>query len=115
MRARLIGKVAHTAGLCAPISFGAAFVAGFTAFSYTELSARFPKSVGEATYVREGLGLNWLATAVGWSVVGTGIVSSATIARGFAGYLGEFVDVAQGLAIASLVIGLAAMAAWGIR
>ena len=43
----LIGKVAGAAGVLAPVSFtGAGVIAGFTALSFAELSARFPKSAG---------------------------------------------------------------------
>lgn len=52
----LIGKVAGQAGLLAPLSFLiAARLAGFTAFSFAELSSRLPRSTGEAVYVREDL------------------------------------------------------------
>ena len=50
----LIGEVAGNAGMYAPFAFLlAAIVAGFTAFAYAELSARYPLSAGEAVYVKQ--------------------------------------------------------------
>ena len=51
----LVGKVAGYAGMYALASFLlASILAGLSAFSYAELSARFPKSAGEAVYVEQG-------------------------------------------------------------
>ena len=48
----LIGKVAGEAGIYTPMAFLlAAAIAAVTAFSYAEVSARYPRSAGEATYV----------------------------------------------------------------
>ena len=77
----LIGAVAGKAGLYAPISFVlAAIIAGFTAFSYAELSSRLPRSAGEALYIQEAFHIRWLSRTTGWSVVAIGIVSSLGIA-----------------------------------
>jgi amino acid transporter len=111
----LVGEVSARAGLFTPLSFIiAAVIAAFTAFSYAELSARLPKSAGEAVYVEQGTGIHWLSTYTGWSVVFTGIVSAATISRGFYGYLSVFMDCPQPVAIIALVLSLGALAAWGI-
>ena len=49
----LVGKVAGAAGLLAPVSFVlAALLAAFSAFSFAELSSRFPRSAGEAVTPR---------------------------------------------------------------
>ena len=62
----LVGKVAGEAGYYSPVSFTlAAFVAGFTAFTYAELSARYPVAAGEAVYLHKGFGLRWLSILVG--------------------------------------------------
>ena len=88
----LVGKVAGLAGLYAPVAFlVAAVVTALTAFSYAELSARYPRSAGEAVYVQEGFGVRPLSVAVGILLVLSGLVSSATLANGFVGYLGVFV------------------------
>ena len=111
----LIGVVASKAGMFSPLAFLlAAFIAGFTAFSYAELSSRLPRSAGEAVYIQEAFGKRWLSSTVGWSVVAIGLVSSATIANGFVGYLGIFIQTPDWLAITCLVVSLGLIAAVGI-
>lgn len=111
----LVGKVAGIAGMYTPLAFLLAAVAAFlTAFTYAEMSARYPKSAGEPLYVAEGLGVHRISILVGLMIVATGLVSSATIANGFVGYLHVFVDVPGPAAITALVLGLGALAFWGI-
>jgi amino acid transporter len=111
----LIGEVAGKAGMYAPIAFTfAAIIAGFTAFSYAELSSRLPRSAGEAVYIQQAFGIKWLSTAVGYSVVSIGVVSCATMVNGFVGYLNVFVDLPGWLAITLLVLGMGLIASWGI-
>jgi amino acid transporter len=111
----LVGKVAGLAGLYAPVSFVvAAALAALTGMSYAELSARYPRSAGEAVYVQEGLRRRWLSVLVGLLIILTGVVSAATIANGFVGYLHVFVPVPDWIAITLLVLLLGALAAWGI-
>ena len=111
----LIGKVAGSAGLYAPVSFTiAALVAGFTAFSYAELSARLPVSAGEAVYLEHALGKRWLSLTVGILIALAGMVSAATISRGFVGYLDVFVTLPPAMAITALLLVLGGLAAWGI-
>jgi len=111
----LIGVVASKAGMFSPLAFLlAAFIAGFTAFSYAELSSRLPRSAGEAVYIQEAFGKRWLSSAIGWSVAAIGLVSSATIANGFVGYLEIFVQIPNWLAITCLVMSLGLIAAIGI-
>jgi len=111
----LVAKVAGQAGLYAPLSFLlAALLATFTGFSYAELSARFPKSAGEAVYVQEGLQRRELSLLVGILIIITGVVSGATIVKGFVGYLHVFVQVPDALAITLVVLALGALAVWGI-
>jgi amino acid transporter len=112
----VVGKIAARAGTAAPLSFLlAAVVALITGAAFAELSARFPKSAGEAVYVDEGFGRAWLSRGVGLAVALTGVVSAATIARGFSGYLRVFVDVPLWMGAACLVVVLGAIAAWGVR
>jgi basic amino acid/polyamine antiporter, APA family len=111
----LIGKVAGIAGLYAPVAFLIAAIAAFvTALTYAELAARYPKSAGEPLYVSRGLGMRRLSVGVGLMIVASGLVSSATIANGFVGYLHVFVDVPRWLAIVALVSVLGVIAMWGI-
>ena len=111
----LIGKVAGRAGMAAPVSFLlASLLAAFTAFSFAELVARYPRSAGEAVYVREGFGSNRLALIVGLMVALSGVVSSAAIVNGSVGYLNEFVPVPKALGVVLMLVLLGALAAWGI-
>jgi APA family basic amino acid/polyamine antiporter len=112
----LVGKVAGAAGLLAPVSFVlAAVLAAFSALSFAELSSRFPRSAGEALYVSEGLGARRLGTIVGLMVVLSGIISSAAISIGAAGYLNTLVTVPDVPVIVGIIILLGAIAIWGIR
>lgn len=111
----LLGKVAGHAGYSAPFSFLiASVVAGFTAFTYAELSSRFPQSAGEALYVSNAFNLRWLSIITGYSIVAIGMISSATIVNGFVGYLEYFVQLPSWMAITLLVLVLGGVAAWGI-
>jgi amino acid transporter len=111
----LVAKVAAYAGLFAPLAFLlAALLATFTGFSYAELSARFPKSAGEAVYVQEGLKRRELSLLVGFLIIVTGVVSAATIVNGFVGYLHVFVAVPDAIAITLIVLVLGGLAVWGI-
>jgi len=111
----LIGKVAAHAGHQAPLSFLlASLLAGFTAFSYAELSARYPFSAGEVVYIQQGLGIRLLSILAGLLIIMAGIVSAATIARGFTGYLQIFTAFPDWAAIVILVSCLGMLALWGI-
>lgn len=111
----LIGKVVATAGVFTPWSFLlASLIAGLTAFSYAELSARYPLSAGEAVYLQAGFGLRQLSSAVGLLIIFAGIVSAAAIARGFVGYFQQFLSWPAPLVIVLLVAALGALAIWGI-
>lgn len=111
----LIGKVAGLAGLYAPVAFLlAAVLALLTGLSYAELAARYPRSAGAALYVHEGLGRRQLSVLVGVLIILTGLVSAATLASGFAGYLKVFVEVPDWAAKAALILVLGGLAAWGI-
>ena len=66
----LVGEITGVSGYLAPWAFlMAAALAAFTALSYAQLSARFPRAAGAALYVQEGLGLPRLAQLVGLLVV----------------------------------------------
>ena len=111
----LVGQVAGLAGLYAPLSFLlAAIVASFTALTYAELSSRFPVSAGEAVYIQEGFGFKGLSVGVGLAIAAAGMLSAATITRGFAGYAQVFFTVPETTLIIGLIVGLAAVASWGI-
>lgn len=111
----LIGEVVGHAGMAAPFAFLlASILAAFSALSYAELSARFPVSAGEAVYVHQAFGQRTLSRLVGLSIVVIGIVSSATLVRGFVGYFQLYVPLSEWQIISLLVIVLAALAMKGI-
>lgn len=111
----LIGKVAGEAGYLAPFSFLiAAIIAGITAFSFCELSSRYPVSAGEAVYVKKGFNIPQLSLWIGLLVILTGIVSAATITKGFSGYLSIFIELPDELVIIVVLFLLCAVAIAGI-
>jgi basic amino acid/polyamine antiporter, APA family len=111
----LVGKVAGMAGMRAPLSFVlAAIPAGLAAFTYMELCSRYPFAGGAAVYTQKGFGLRWLSTLVGLLIVLSGLVSAATITRGFVGYFRVFVDVPDTRVIVGVVVALCLLATWGI-
>ena len=111
----LIGAVAGHAGVYAPWSFVvAAAVMALTVGSYAELSTRYPVSAGEAAYVRAAFRSRALSTAIGLLTIVTGVVSSAAVTLGSAGYIQQFVDLPRAPIVAMVVLALGAVAAWGI-
>jgi basic amino acid/polyamine antiporter, APA family len=111
----LIGAIAGHASVYAPWSFViAGTVMALTVASYAELSTRYPVSAGEAAYVRAAFQSRALSTAIGLLTVMTGVVSSAAVTLGSAGYIQQFVDLPQGLIVVIVVLALGAVAAWGI-
>ncbi len=111
----LVGKVVGTAGVHAPLAFViAAMVAALSAFTYGELAARYPVSAGEAVYVDAAFGVVAISLSVGLLIALAGMVSAATLARGFVGYLHIFIQAPGYLIIVMLVLSLGAVAAWGI-
>jgi basic amino acid/polyamine antiporter, APA family len=111
----LVGKVAERAGMMAPISFvAAALLSAFTALTFAELSSRFPKSAGEAVYVKEAFNYKQLAVFIGILVILNGCVSAAALANGFVGYLQTFAPIPDWTAIVIISIALGLLAAWGI-
>ena len=111
----LIGKVAGEAGYFAPLSFiVASILAGITAFSYCELSSRYPVSAGEAAYVRNGFNIPGLSLWAGLLIILTRVVSAATISRGFSGYLSVFVTLPDWLVIGALLFSLCLISIAGV-
>ncbi len=111
----LVGEIAAVAGYGAPLSFLiASIVAAFTACSFAELAARYPRAAGAALYVQQGLGIRQLSLIVGLLVALSGVVSAAALVNGFTGYLQQFVAVDRTLAIVAVTVLLGAVAAWGI-
>ncbi len=111
----LTGEVVADAGVAAPFAFLiAAVVAAPTAYSYARLSARYPLSAGEAVYVEAAFNRFWLTMLMGLLVITIGIISAATIARGFVGYVSVLVNLPDLLIITLLVVTLTALAVKGV-
>src|ERR1039458_6142641 len=111
----LIGAVAGHAGSYAPWSFVlAAVVMAFTVGSYAELTTRFSVSAGEAAYVRAAFRSRAASTLTGLLTIVIGIVSSAAVALGAAGYIAQFTDLPPSAIVALVLAVLGAVAAWGI-
>ena len=111
----LVGKVAGYAGTLAPLAFViAGLLAGLTAYSYSLLSPRFPKSGGEIVYISQAFNSKQLANLIGWAVIFTGFVSAAAIVRGFIGYLDVFIVLPDTLVIIVVMAVLCLLAVWGV-
>ena len=111
----LMGKVVGEAGMAAPLAFVLTGVlAALSAFSFAELSSRFPVSAGAAQYIREGFGNIPLSTLTGWLVILTGVVSAATMTVASVGFLRDAFPLDESLGIALFVVAMTGIAAWGI-
>lgn len=112
----LIGEVAARSGGLAPLAFlGAGLLVALSAASYAELSVRFPVSAGEAAYAKAGFRLPWLTLVIGLMVCATGMVSSATLLRGGAGYIQDFIDVPVWVIALVAGVGIGGITVWGIN
>ncbi len=102
----LVGAAAGHAGLYAPLAFIVAAIGiAPTAVSYAELSGRMPVSAGEAAFVKDGFRSNKLSIITGLLVILSGMIASATIAIGCAGYLGTFIDLSLPILAVSVIFG----------
>jgi len=111
----LVGKIAGISGIYTPISFIiACIVVLFTALSYSELSARFPYSAGEALYAKHAFNSKYISIFIGIIIALSGILSSATIIHGFNGYISNFFDLPATLTAILLLIVLTIIAILGI-
>jgi amino acid transporter len=111
----LVGEVAGASGNFSVLAFLlAGIIVAFSAYSFALLARRYPVSAGPAAYVHEAFRRPWLATLVGYAIIAAAIVSSATIARGFTGYLLFFVDIPPWLAIVFFAGVLTFIAARGV-
>lgn len=116
----LTGEVAGLAGHLSWLAFAIALaIATLTAFSYAELSGRFPRSGGESTFCAEGFRSPRLAFFVGWLVVCSGVLSMATVSHAFAGYVldsrGQLSPLGQRLLAAGFLVGIALINFRGMR
>jgi amino acid transporter len=111
----LVGKVAGEAGYSTLLAFMVAMIiAGLTAFSYMELSGRYPASASVSVYLHKAFGKRWLSVGIGLAMVAGGITSAATLAKGFSGYLNALIPAPEVLASLGLLAVLGLIAAKGI-
>lgn len=107
----LVGAAGGQSGMHAPLAFlAAAVIMGVSAASFAELGTRMPVAASEAAYVQAAFRRRWLSLAVGLLVVGTAIISGATISVGSAGYIGVFVPLPPAWIIAGVVLAMGAVA-----
>jgi APA family basic amino acid/polyamine antiporter len=103
----LIGDAAGIAGNAVWISFiVAAVLATFTGLSYAELSSTFPKSAAEYVFTKNAFGSNFVAFIVGCMIVFVALVSAATVALGFSGYLSVFFPQVPPMIYAVALVGI---------
>ncbi len=111
----LIGKAAGIGGPMVWVSFAlAAIIAAFTGLSYAELSSMFPKDASEYAYAENAFNKR-LAFIVGWLLIIAGVVSSAAVALGFAGYFSALFHTPQIPAAITLIFVLSLLSYWGIK
>lgn len=112
----LLGEVVNESGMTTPSAFLlSAIIVSFSAYAYAQMSSRFPSSAGEAVYIMKGLHSRHLSALAGYAIALGGIVSAATIARGFTGYFSFFSALPAWVIIIALVTTLTALAAWGVK
>lgn len=112
----LVGKVAGFAGYSITLSFMIAmFAAALTAFSYMELSGRYPVSASVSTYLHKAFHKRWLSVAIGLAMVVSGIASASALSQGFAEYLRVFIDIPAPLASVLLILVIGVIAIRGIK
>src|SRR3989338_2799467 len=111
----LIGLAAGETGNTLWISFLiSAIVAAFTGLSYAELSSIFKGDAGEYDYINAGFGRK-LAGFVSLLVIFTGIVSAATVALGFAGYLSSLISIKYLFAGIGIIVLMTFLNFFGIK
>jgi len=111
----LLGQAAALAGNALWLSFlWAGFVAFFTGLSYAELSSMMPRASAEYEYSRHAFGRK-AAFVVGWLIILSGIIGSATVALGFAGYFGALFGAPIMPSALLLILALSVLILAGIK
>ncbi len=110
----LLGPATEKAGGLVWLSFlVAGLLCALTAFSYMELASMFPKAGSEYEFARQVFPAA-PSFAVGWAMASALVVASATVALGFARYLGDFVDLDHRLVAVVVVIVASGVSALGM-
>ncbi len=116
----LIGEVVGITGNISWLAFVLASITGaLTGLSYAELSAMFPKSAAEFVYTEEAFKKRILSFILGWIIIFSGILSAATVALAFGGYLADLLNISSIFIIivyaVLLVIALSVINSIGIK
>ncbi len=112
----LIGEVIARSGQYAPLPFLiASLVMLFPAAVFAEFTGRLPFAAAEARFVEAAFPSRSLFLIVGLSVAIVGIVSSAAIAHGAVGYLGQLVGLPSTILLVLVIAATGLIAGIGIR
>ncbi len=112
----LVGSAAGIAGNMLWLAFLlAALVASFTALSYAELSAMYPRAGAEYIFAKEAFGWNSVAWVIGFIAIIIGFTTASAVAVGFAQYLAYFVPLDKTLLAAGLIVVMTGINYWGIK
>ncbi|MEN9792680.1 MAG: hypothetical protein RL330_758 [Actinomycetota bacterium] len=110
----LLGPAAQDAGGLVWLSFVvAAVLCALTAFSYMELSSMYPKAGSEHEFTRHAFP-PVVSFSAGWAMTTGLIVASASVALGFARYMGEFVDLGDRTTAWVVILAMALISATGM-
>ena len=111
----LLGKILQGAGVFTPLALLlAGGLALLSAFSFAELTRRYPVSAGEVKYVDAAFGVTRLSQLVGVMVIFTGLVSAATLCAATGGFLLDLTGFSPVAFAVLTAVGLTVIAAWGV-
>lgn len=93
----LTGKVAADVGGAVWLPFLLAFLVAFlTACSYLELVTKYPKAGGAAVYAHRAFGIHFVTFLLAFTVMASGLTSSASASKAFAGNLASALGWSEG-------------------
>ena len=111
----LVGKVAGQAGTSTTLAFLIAMsIAAITAFSYMELSGRYPVSASASVYTFKAFASKRLSMIIGVAMVLSGVASAAALSKGFAGYVNELIAIPAVVVSILLLVAIGLLAVRGI-
>lgn len=113
----VIGPVAKAAGSHVWLSFVLALTVAFlTAMSYSELTARFPKSGGVSYFSQQAFKTPIVSFVSGWLLLFVSIVSMATLTTAFGNYIETLgLPIPRLISTSVFLIALAFINFWGIK
>ena len=112
----VIGVAIGATGPSVVFAFGvAAVVALFTGLSYADLSSRYPQGEAEYLYTLQAFRSRRLSELTALGRVATGVISAATVALAFGGYLSTVVPIAPIITAVGLLAAATVINWWGIE